>query len=160
MLVGSGWNSPVAMGSMGCVAHSPCRLGDELPSGFSGFVQRSLGHQAAIPWWASYILEHGAALLGFARVGAPVQTGTGVALHQAAPGNAFRLTGAAPGQQERRENVLGGGGGTGGRKVGAAFLGPGRARTSGSKWKKGAVVWCQIAPSVPWGLAVRNKEEH
>lgn len=74
--------------------------------------------------------------------------------------DAFRLTGAAPGQQERRENVLGGGGGTGGRKVGAAFLGPGRARTFGSKWKKGAVVWCQIAPSVPWGPAVRNKEEH
>lgn len=61
-------------------------------------------------------------------------------------------------QQEQEENVLGGGGGTGGRKVGAVFLGPGVAEVWEQVKKRSCGVMPNI-PSVPWGPAVRNKEE-
>lgn len=59
MVVGSEWNSPVAVGCVRQVVHSPwAGCGINWPSGLTEFVQRSLGHQVAIPWWVRYILEH------------------------------------------------------------------------------------------------------
>lgn len=52
-----------------------------------------------------------------------------VALDWVGPRDALRLTGATSrGSRSKRENVLGVGGGTEGRKVGAVFLVSGRAR--------------------------------
>lgn len=150
MVVGSEWNSPVAMGSMGCVrqvVHSPCAgCGMTWSSGFAEFVQRSLGHQVAIPWWVRYILEHclGKLWWGLLVLGYLCWLAVGVALHWVGPRDALRLTGATSwGSTSKRENVLGVGRGTEGRKVGAVLLVPSRARSSrdlGASEEK--ELWC------------------
>lgn len=131
VVVGSEWNSPVAMESMGCVrqvVHSPCAgCGMKWPSESAEFVQSSLGHQVSIPSWVRYVLEHcmGEPWWDLLVLGHLCWLAVGVDLHQAGPRNAHRLTGATSrGSRSKRENVPGGGRGTGGRKVGAVFLVP------------------------------------
>lgn len=129
------------MGSVGCVrqvwdelafrVHWVCAEEFGAPRGRSLVSQAHLG------------ALHGGALVGFACLWAVCWLAGGADLHQAGPRNALRLSGAtSKGSRSKRENAPGGG--AEGRKVGAVFPVPGRARSSrglGTSEEK-KELWC------------------